>query len=76
MKKYIDADVLIERIEKNEDLSWNLDKVSQAAFISILNHIPAVDVEPVRKWIPCIERLPEKFEECIVAKADSKGTTG
>ena len=28
-------------------------------FLQILRDLPAADVEPVRRWIPCSERLPD-----------------
>ena len=31
---------------------------------------PLDDVEPVRHWIPCSERLPEDFSWCLVCMAD------
>lgn len=30
-------------------------------FLQILRDIPAADVEPVRRWIPCSERPPEEI---------------
>ena len=32
---------------------------SISSLIDAINRTPAADVEPVRRWIPCSERLPE-----------------
>ena len=31
---------------------------------------PAADVEPVKRWIPCSERLPEDLSRCLVCRYD------
>lgn len=36
--RLIDADFLIKEIKNNDNLPWNLDKISQTAFISCLEH--------------------------------------
>jgi len=30
------------------------------------NGITAADVEPVRRWIPCSERMPESYDEVLI----------
>lgn len=61
MKKYIDADVALDTIDRIVELyPSELEKIKQA-FLDM----PAADVEPVRKWIPCSERLPEEGEEVL-----------
>lgn len=62
--RLIDADELIERIKKNDDLPWNLDKVSQTAFVSCLKHTKtAYDVDDVIKRL-----LSESL--CVAADAE------
>ena len=34
---------------------------SIASLTDAINRTPAADVEPVRRWIPCSERLPEEI---------------
>lgn len=47
--RLIDADELIERISRNDDLPWNLDKACQTAFISCLKHTKtAYDIDKVK----------------------------
>ena len=58
----IDADLLIERIRKNDDLPWNLDKLSQISFESCITAHPTVEIPfayVANKWIPCSDHLPE-----------------
>lgn len=31
----------------------------------IIDSLPAADVEPVRRWIPCSESLPNDFEDVL-----------
>ncbi|MCD8124258.1 MAG: DUF551 domain-containing protein [Lachnospiraceae bacterium] len=73
MPKYIDVDALIERVKKNEDLPWNLETDMIVVFASILRHAPAADVEPVRKWIPVMERLPKPYANVILCRPDADG---
>ena len=50
--RLIDCDELIERIQRNDNLPWNLDKVSQTAFISCLKKTnTAYNVDEVIKQI-------------------------
>lgn len=66
MGRLIDADLLIERIRKNDDLPWNLDKISQIAFESCITAQPTAKVpliDTTNKWIPCSERVPEMHKE-------------
>lgn len=62
MGRLIDADLLIERIRKNDVLPWDLDKSSQIAFEYCITAQPTVGVPfayVANKWIPCSEKLPE-----------------
>lgn len=67
MPKYIDFDALGVQscnpdvfVNKGYAEGWN-------SLMRILYDAPAADVEPVRKWIPVTERLPEEPGEYIVA---------
>lgn len=71
--RLIDVDALIERINKNDDLPWNLDKTMQVAFISCLKHTPtAYDVDKMTEQLEdhlfdryCIEGDDKKLYEII-----------
>lgn len=47
----------ISRVVAIAMLHYNADE-SCASVVSDFEAIPAADVEPVRRWIPCSERLP------------------
>ena len=65
MSDYISREAAIEELRKAADCA-NCDvgagglcgfcDIENAA--RLINGIPAADVEPVRRWIPCSERLP------------------
>ena len=38
--------------------------------VRLVNAAPAADVEPVRRWIPCSERMPEDVSRCLVCRYD------
>lgn len=67
--RLIDADLLIERIKRNDDLPWNLDKIMQTAFESCVRHSPtAYDVDKVVERLEMQRKIAEKdkkesFEE-------------
>ena len=66
MGRLIDADLLIERIRKNDVLPWDLDKPSQIAFEYCITAQPTVEVPfayVANKWIPCSEQMPEMHRE-------------
>ena len=66
MGRLIDADLLIERIRKNDVLPWDLDKPSQIAFDYCITAQPTVEVPfayVANKWIPCSEQMPEMHRE-------------
>ena len=69
MGRLIDADSLIERIRKNDDLPWNLDKLSQIAFESCIKAQPTVEIPfayVANKWIPCSEKLQDRNDSYLV----------
>ncbi|MCD7819871.1 MAG: DUF551 domain-containing protein, partial [Lachnospiraceae bacterium] len=72
MAKYIDADALIMHLsdyaltESPNDTDSMKDRlIHETAYnainecIKAVKEMPAADVEPVRRWIPCSGRLPE-----------------
>ncbi|MCC8163430.1 MAG: DUF551 domain-containing protein [Lachnospiraceae bacterium] len=70
MSKYIDADDLMYKLENVYDDEMSEFNQEYAHGIEIAQHIleemPAADVEPVRKWIPCSEQMPEEPYGCLV----------
>lgn len=66
--RLIDADALIEEINKNDSLPWNLDRISQRAFVSCIEHTKTaydVDEKPEGEgWnAEVFEEIIEKLEE-------------
>lgn len=59
MSDYISREAAIADFEKHnqEKPVWTPQRVK-----TLLMRIPAADVEPVRRWIPCSERPPEELE--------------
>lgn len=57
MADYISREAAIVDFEKHnqENPAWTPQRVK-----TLLMRIPAADVEPVRRWIPCSERPPEE----------------
>lgn len=69
MGRLIDADLLIERIRKNDVLPWDLDKHSQIVFEYCITAQPTVEIPfayVANKWIPCSEKLPDKNDSYLV----------
>lgn len=56
MSDYINREAALTALQNPE-----LFNVSPR-FLQILRDLPAADVEPVRRWIPCSERPPEELE--------------
>ena len=56
MSDYISREAALTELQNPE-----LFNVSPR-FLQILRDLPAADVEPVRCWIPCSERMPEELE--------------
>ncbi len=69
MGKYIDTDAYVNAIKQSMH-NFNGNPLVQyglnLAIYCAINEMPAADVEPVRKWIPCSERLPEEPYGCLV----------
>lgn len=73
MADYISREAAIEELRKAADCA-NCDAgagglcgfcdIENAA--RLINGIPAADVEPANRWIPCSERLPEQEGTYIV----------
>lgn len=55
MSDYISREAAIEMLHYNADESC-------ASVVSDFEAIPAADVEPAHRWIPCSERPPEELE--------------
>lgn len=61
MSDYISREALVDRLNKNLSACnpGTFSEMCYADAIETVKHFPATDVEPVRRWIPCSERLPE-----------------
>ena len=71
MAEYIEREAISEKIRKyyyknppNSSYGEGFDRGLDRAQRAILD-APAADVEPVRRWIPVAERLPEKNKEVV-----------
>lgn len=61
MADFIDREAVLTKIDQYTRGCW--PTVSYVE--SIIRHQPAADVEPVNRWIPCNERLPENGEDVL-----------
>ena len=72
MADYISREAAIETIKGygKEAISAgrkSLDPVDDTVGMAyVINVMPAADVEPVQRWIPCSERLPESYDEVLI----------
>lgn len=64
MSDYISREAALADFERcnRKNPTWTPQRVK-----TLLMRIPAADVEPVRRWIPCSERLPEERGCYLVA---------
>ena len=66
MSDYISREAAIEKIREAgcTDCGGRSDTICGFCdfenAVRLVNGLPAADVEPVRRWIPCSERLPER----------------
>ncbi|MCD7862214.1 MAG: DUF551 domain-containing protein [Lachnospiraceae bacterium] len=72
MAKYIDADALKQKIANSvAKITGKVTPDGLSALArrqNMIDKMPAADVEPVRKWIPCSERLPEPGVKVLIYK--------
>ncbi|MCD8068508.1 MAG: DUF551 domain-containing protein [Lachnospiraceae bacterium] len=66
MAKYIDADELLKRLRELTVIHRLTKGELLTTAIKEVIEMPAADVEPVRKWILCSERLPERGKTVLV----------
>lgn len=59
MSDYISREAALTELQNPE-----LFNVSPR-FLQILRDLPAADVEPVRRWIPCSEKMPNPGERVL-----------
>lgn len=74
MAEYIDREAITEylmgRIKDYLEMDDRLATIPLKFAMAYIQHLPAADVEPVRRWIPCSERLPEGVNRCLVFRYD------
>lgn len=68
MPKYIDAEAL-KAVMVFSQKNGNLTVPEMRDILSLIDSVPAADVEPSRKWIPVTdtENLPKRSTPCLVA---------
>lgn len=66
MADFIDREAVLTKIDQYTRHHWP----TVSCVESIIKEQPAADVEPVRRWIPCSERLPEGVNRCLVCRYD------
>ena len=54
LKAFENADVMEDYGDGTSDWGFGRENIRE-----ILNSVPAADVEPVRRWIPCSEKMSE-----------------
>ena len=64
-----------QKIYKRFGGTTNIYADAHFEIADLIRRLPAADVEPVRLWIPCSERLPEEDGPYLVAK-DETGWIG
>ena len=69
MAKYINTDVLEVVGFTDQEGSFS-DGVQW--LLEYIDALPSADVQPVQRWIPCSERLPEKDGEYICTMQDGQ----
>ena len=74
MADFIDREILMkfpirrdhcDKEHANEHFINGIETVMEYA-----ENLPTADVEPVKRWIPCSERLPEGVNRCLVCRYD------
>lgn len=68
MAEYIEREALLKFIENGIN---NPDRKEAFGYDAVeilekVQYMPAADVAPVRRWIPCSERLPEKNDQWVL----------
>lgn len=61
MADFIDREAVLTKIDQYTRVCWPTVSYIE----SIIKNQPAADVEPVRRWIPCSEGLPNDFEDVM-----------
>lgn len=59
MSDYISREAVMELRPKNIEIINSRAYIELEELITFVDGIPAADAEPVLRWIPCSERLPE-----------------
>lgn len=66
MSNYISREAIGEFRLKNIEIINSRAYIELEELIAFVDGIPAADVEPAHRWIPCSERLPEQEGTYIV----------
>lgn len=72
--RLIDADALKKRLQEQQKYGSVQDSPGRAKAIVEVIHAPTIEAEPVRRWIPCSERLPEKDTSVLIYAAGHRVT--
>lgn len=79
MDDYINRKAVAELRPKNIEIINSSAYIELDELLDLVEGIPAADVEPVRRWIPCSERMPD-LKPCNAGTAYSEAvnvwTTG
>lgn len=68
MSDYIDRNRLKQGIQEDAMTALQGWDSSLMDLVMLdIDEIPAADVEPVRRWVPCSERMPESTDRVLVA---------
>lgn len=67
MSDYISREAVMELHPKNIEIINSSAYIELDELLDLVDGIPAADVEPANRWIPCSERLPEKAGFYLVA---------
>ena len=72
--RLIDADKLKEHIDKLPALPDGNFAGNHSALKALINMQPTI--EPEQKWIPCSERLPEKYGNYLITTGEGEVDLG
>ncbi len=83
MVEYIERDALLKKAIAGRRFVFTMKDALNDTYIvetcykdlvDIVNSIPAADVEPAKRWIPCSEKMPEEGEDVLLWDSFDKTT--